>query len=94
MSVEKAEELQAQRSSKQPKMEGLALHSLLLDEPPALEVSNSGMGLNAIRTLMDLHNEFSGADGKQATIAWWMALWLHPEFHLGNSSRTVVSAAE
>ena len=56
MSVEKAEELQAQRSSKQPKMEGLALHSLLLDEPPALEVSNSGMGLNAIRTLMDLHN--------------------------------------
>eukprot|EP00435_Cladocopium_sp_Y103_P054235 s1168_g17.t1 len=56
MSVEKSEDLQAQRSSKQPKLEGLALHSLLLDEPPALEVSNSGMGLNAIRTLMDLHN--------------------------------------
>jgi hypothetical protein len=56
MSVEKSEDLQSQRSSKQPKMEGLALHSLLLDEPPALEVSNSGMGLNAIRTLMDLHN--------------------------------------
>ena len=56
MSVEKPEDLQSQRSSKQPKIEGLALHSLLLDEPPALEVSNSGMGLNAIRSLMDLHN--------------------------------------
>eukprot|EP00435_Cladocopium_sp_Y103_P051618 s1168_g16.t1 len=48
----KKDDLQAQRSSKQPKLEGLALHSLLLDEPPALEVSNSGMGLNAIRTLI------------------------------------------
>ena len=34
MSVEKSEDLQSQRSSKQPKLEGLALHSLLLDEPP------------------------------------------------------------
>eukprot|EP00435_Cladocopium_sp_Y103_P018778 s4100_g4.t1 len=55
-SQQKSEDLQSQRSSKQPKLEGLSLHSLLLDEPPALEVSNSGMGLNAIRTLMDLHN--------------------------------------
>ena len=56
MSAEKAEELQSLRASKQPRIEGLALHSLLMDEPPALDVSNTGMGLNTIRSLMELHN--------------------------------------
>ena len=56
LSVSKSEEIQVQRQAKQPKIEGLSLHALLIDEPPALEVSNSGMGLNSIRNLMDLHN--------------------------------------
>ena len=56
LSVSRAEDIAASRSSKAPKLEGLTLHTLLMDEPPALEVSNSGMGVNAIRNLLDLHN--------------------------------------
>ena len=56
MSVARAEELQTQRASKQPRLEGLALSQLLLDEVPSLEISNHGMGLNAIRNLMDVHS--------------------------------------
>lgn len=56
LSVAKCEELQSQRAAKIPKMEGLTLSSLLMDEIPALEVSNDTMGINAIRTSMDLFN--------------------------------------
>lgn len=56
LSVAKCEELQSQRAAKMPKMEGLTLSSLLMDEVPAIEVSNDNMGINAIRTSMDLFN--------------------------------------
>ena len=56
LSVSRAEDIAASRSSKAPKLEGLTLHTLLMDEPPALEVSNSGMGVNAIRNLLDIRN--------------------------------------
>ena len=44
------------RSSKVPKLEGLELHGLLMDDPPEMEISNNSMGLNAVRSLMDIHN--------------------------------------
>ena len=56
MSVSKAEDLSSQRGSKVPRLESLGLHSLLIDEPPALEISNTGMGLNAMRNMFDVHN--------------------------------------
>lgn len=56
LSVAKCEDIQASRSAKIPKLEGMALSSLLMDEIPAIEVSNDNMGINAIRTSMDLFN--------------------------------------
>ena len=56
LSVSKCEEIQSHRMSKIPKMEGLTLSSLLMDEIPAIEVTNDNMGINAIRTSMDLFN--------------------------------------
>ena len=55
ISVNKANEMSAGRSSKVPKLEGLELHSLLMDDPPSMEISNTSMGLNAVRSLMDVH---------------------------------------
>ena len=56
LSHAKNEEIKGQRVSKLPKIEGLALHELLIDEPPSVEVTNSGMGINGIRTILELQN--------------------------------------
>ena len=42
--------------SKLPKIEGMSLHDLLVDEPPSVEVTNSGMGINGIRSILELQN--------------------------------------
>ncbi len=56
ISVNKADEISSGRSSKVPKLEGLELHSLRMDDPPAMEISDASMGLNAVRSLMDIYN--------------------------------------
>lgn len=56
LSQSKVEDLQTSRSSKVPRLEGLQLHNLLLDEPPSIEVSNTSMGINAVRTMFDRLN--------------------------------------
>ena len=56
MSVTRAEEVTSQRASKIPRVEHASLSPLLLDDPPALEISNSGMGINAIRNMLEVHN--------------------------------------
>lgn len=56
LSVTKSDELQGQRQSKAPKLEGISLHSLLVDDPPSIEVSNGSMGLHAIRSVLELHD--------------------------------------
>ena len=56
MSVTRAEEVTSQRASKIPRVEHASLSSLLLDDPPALEISNSGTGINAIRNMLEVHN--------------------------------------
>ena len=42
--------------AKIPKIEGVQLHSLILDEPPSIEISNQGMGTHAIRSKVEVHN--------------------------------------
>ena len=56
MSVARAEEVQGQRLPKVPKLEGMQLHSLLLDEPPSSEINSSTMGVNAIRNMLEVHD--------------------------------------
>ena len=56
MSMSRAEELTMGRSAKAPRLENLQLHQLLVDEVPALEISNQNLGLNAVNRMFDLHN--------------------------------------
>ena len=56
ISMARAEELKSGRSAKLPKLEGLGLHELLLDNPESIEISNTGMGVNSIRSMVELHN--------------------------------------
>ena len=56
MSQERADELQIQRPAKVAKLDALSLHDLLVDEPPAIEVNNSNMGLGAVRNLLAVHD--------------------------------------
>ena len=56
MSQSKMDDMLIYQKSKIPKIEGLQLHQLLLDEPPALDIANQGMGINGIRSLMEIRN--------------------------------------
>ena len=56
LSQSRADEVSTTRGAKQPRLEGLSLHSLIYDEPPSIEVSNQSMGINAVRSMFDLFN--------------------------------------
>ena len=56
MSQSKMDDMVIYHKPKVPRVEGLQLHQLLLDEPPALDINNTGMGVNAIRNMLDIHN--------------------------------------
>lgn len=56
MSQQKLEDIQMARPPKVAKMESASLHQLLWDEPPCVDISNQSMGLNGIRSMLDLVN--------------------------------------
>ena len=56
MTQSRMEDMVIYQRPKIPKVEGLQLHQLLWDEPPSLEVNNQGMGVNAIRNMLEVHN--------------------------------------
>ncbi|CAE6911302.1 unnamed protein product [Symbiodinium sp. CCMP2592] len=56
MSEEKAAELQLSRPAKQPRLEALGISSLLLDEPPTLEVGDNFMGVSAVQRILAIHD--------------------------------------
>ena len=56
MSLHREDDLQSNRSSKVPKLENLKLHNILLDEVPSIDISNTRMGLHALRATFDVYN--------------------------------------
>lgn len=56
LSQSKSDEVSSGRGSKQPRIEGLSLHQLIYDEPPAIEINSQSMGVNAVRSMFDLFN--------------------------------------
>lgn len=56
MTASKAEEITTGRASKLPRVEGLGLYNLLIDNPPELEVTNGSMGLNMVRNILEVHD--------------------------------------
>ena len=56
MTQSKMEDMVIYQRPKIPKIEGMQLHQLILDEPPSLDINNQGMGVNAIRNMLEVHN--------------------------------------
>ena len=56
LTVCKADELAHQRQAKMPKLELASLHTLLVDDPPSLEINNGNTGINSVRNLLALHD--------------------------------------
>ncbi|CAE7447839.1 unnamed protein product [Symbiodinium sp. CCMP2592] len=56
MTEERASEIMMSRPNKQPRLEAIGLSGMLLDEPPALEIQDHSMGVNAIQKLMNVHD--------------------------------------
>jgi len=56
ISLTKSEEISSNRAQKMPKLDHLGLHALLFDDPPSLEVSNNAMGVNSIRSMLEVHD--------------------------------------
>ena len=56
LTVAKSEEVSSQRQAKLPKLEVASLRHLLVDDPPSIDVSNTGMGLNGVRNLLAVHD--------------------------------------
>ena len=53
MTLAREEDWQLSRNAKYPKLEGLQLHALLLDEPPTIDVSSGNFGLHTLRVMFD-----------------------------------------
>lgn len=56
LTAAKADEISMNRTAKIPRLETQQLQALLVDDPPSIKVSNTGMGINAVRNLLDVHN--------------------------------------
>ena len=56
LTVAKSDELAHQRQAKMPKLELASLHTLLVDEPPSMDISNGNMGINCVRNLLAVHD--------------------------------------
>ena len=41
---------------KMPKLELASLHTLLVDDPPSMDISNGNMGINGVRNLLAVHD--------------------------------------
>ncbi|CAL1151367.1 unnamed protein product [Cladocopium goreaui] len=56
LTLTKSDEITSQRQAKMPKLEVATLHHLLVDEPPSIDISNAGFGVNAVRNLLAVHD--------------------------------------
>ena len=51
LSQQKSDEISASKSGRIPKSETWSLHSMILDDPPTIEIANGGLGLHTLRSL-------------------------------------------
>eukprot|EP00435_Cladocopium_sp_Y103_P000450 s4141_g1.t1 len=49
----KCDEITASRPNKVARAEGLQLHAILMDEPPAIQIANGNMGMHALRQMFE-----------------------------------------
>ena len=54
LSQARVDDLQSNHSNEVPRIAGLQLHNLLLDEPPSVEINHSSMGINAVSPRFDM----------------------------------------
>ena len=53
LSQSRADDITSSKSQRVPKSESMMLHSMLLDDPPILEIQNGGLGLHTLRSLFE-----------------------------------------
>ena len=56
LSQQKSDEISASKSGRIPKSETLSLHSMILDDPPTIEIANGGLGLHTLRSLFETYS--------------------------------------
>ena len=56
LSQQRADEIAASKSGRIPKSETLSLHSMILDDPPTIEIANGGLGLHTLRSLFETYS--------------------------------------
>ena len=53
LSQSRSDEITSSKSQRISKSESLTLHTMLLDDPPTMEIQNGGLGLHALRSLFE-----------------------------------------
>ena len=76
----KMDDMGIYQKQKIPRIEGVQLHSLILDEPPTIDISNSGMGVNAIRSMFVRSSQHGSVVGWILSLAtsqgvYFQSLW-------------------
>ena len=56
LSQQRSDEVSASKSGRIPKSETLNLHSMILDDPPTIEIANGGLGLHTLRSLFETYS--------------------------------------
>ena len=73
LTAAKCDELLAakpQKVARAARAEGLQLHTILMDEPPAMEIANGAIGMNALRQMFETHS-FAMAMAEVAHLSSW-----------------------
>lgn len=56
LSQQRSDEVASSKSGRIPKSETMSLHSMILDDPPTIEIANGGLGLHALRSLFETYS--------------------------------------
>ena len=56
LSQQRADEIAASKSGRIPKSETLSLHSMILDDPPTIEIASGGLSLHTLRSLFETYS--------------------------------------
>ena len=75
LTAAKCDELLAAKPQKVARAEGLQLHTILMDEPPAMEIANGAIGMNALRQMFETHS-FAMAMAEVAHLSSWKGYYL------------------
>ena len=75
LTAAKCDELLAAKPQKVARAEGLQLHTILMDEPPAMEIANGAIGMHALRQMFETFS-FAMSMAEVAHLSSWKGYYL------------------